>query len=84
MTNQQNSRTENIQPSNNEEEVVDHHLNKYEPTFSRFLQHLINEKMPIFQSPNAKMYQKIFLWKSTIFHSIKLPSSVGIKYLKQE
>ena len=34
MTNQQNSRTENIQPSNNvaEEEVVDHHLNKYEPT----------------------------------------------------
>jgi len=26
-TNQQNSRTENIQPSNNEEEVVDHHLN---------------------------------------------------------
>ena len=30
VTNQQNSRTENIQPSNNEEEVVDHHLNKYE------------------------------------------------------
>merc|ERR1712203_47441 len=29
VTNQQNSRTENIQPSNNvaEEEVVDHHLN---------------------------------------------------------
>jgi len=26
-TNQQNSRTENIQPSNNEDEVVDHHLN---------------------------------------------------------
>ena len=35
VTNQQNSRTENIQPSNNvaEEEVVDHHLNKYEPLF---------------------------------------------------
>jgi len=27
VTNQQNSRTENIQPSNNEDEVVDHHLN---------------------------------------------------------
>ena len=34
-TNQQNSRTENTETSNNvaEEEVVDHHLNKYEPLF---------------------------------------------------
>ena len=39
VTNQQNSRTENTETSNNvaEDEVVDHHLNKYEPTFSQFV-----------------------------------------------
>ena len=40
MTNQQNSRTENTETSNivAEDEVVDHHLNKYEPTTLLFYQ----------------------------------------------
>ena len=42
----------------------------------QFLNHFVTKIMPIFQSPPAKrtlICQKIFLWKSAIFHTIKLP-----------
>ena len=41
-----------------------------------FLNHFVTKIMPIFQSPPAKrtlICQIFFLWKSAIFHSIKLP-----------
>ena len=52
----------------------------------QFLNHFVTKIMPIFQSPPAKrtlFCQTYFLWKSAIFHSIKLPfdTEVDEKFL---
>ena len=52
----------------------------------QFLNHFVTKIMPIFQSPPAKrtlICQKINLWKSAIFHSIKPPfdAKVAEKFL---
>ena len=51
---------------------------------NHFLNHFVTEIMAIFQSPPTKrmlICQKLFLWKSAIFHSIKLPFDAE-KFLK--
>ena len=52
----------------------------------QFLNHFVTKIMPIFQSPPAKrtsICQKKKLWKSAIFHSVKLPldAEVAKKFL---